>query len=107
MRVIDIALQPFAYTYDTFTTCSNLRRVTTSDTIIVTKSSSLILLLPIFHYSPINFTSRPIVQSYSILPPTSTIFHHIVPFKHIFWLSFDSVPTSFGSLFSPWSGGSV
>ena len=36
MRAADTTQRPFAYCHDTFTSCSNSRRVVTSDTTVVT-----------------------------------------------------------------------
>ena len=90
MRADDVAQRPSVYSYNTFNTCSNPRRITTSNVTIVTKSSSLLPALSIIHHSPINFTSMYTVQSYPINKPTSHNFHHIVPQK-----------TSFGYLLTP------
>ena len=77
MRANDNVHRPFADWYDTFTTCSNPRRVTTSDINVVTKSSPLLPLLSIVYHSPINFNSTPISQSCSAVLPKSPIFRHI------------------------------
>ena len=90
MRADDVAQRPFVYSYDASNTCSNPRRITTSNVTIVTKSSSILPALSIIHHSPINFTSMYTVQSYPINKPTSHNFHHIVPQK-----------TSFGYLLTP------
>ena len=96
IRGNDIVLRQFAYCYDTFTTCSNSRRATISGTSVVTKSSSLLSPLFIVIHSPINLTSTPIIQSYSIIPPKSSLFRHIVPSGKILWLSCNSLTTSLG-----------
>ena len=67
---------------------------------ISTEASYLLSLLSIIHYSPINFTPKHIIQLYSALSPISHTFHHIVPPEDIIWLSFDSITTSLGVLFS-------
>lgn len=56
MRAKDISLRPFSYGCDTYNTFSNPRRVTVSDTIVVTKSFSLLPPLFIDCHSPINLT---------------------------------------------------
>ena len=87
MRADDVAQRPFVYSYVAFNTCSNPRRIATSDVTIVTKSSSILPTLSIIHHSPINLTSMYTVQSYSITKSTSPNFHHIVPPENILWLS--------------------
>ena len=104
IRANNVAQRPFVYSYDAFNTCSNPRRITTSNVTIVTKSSSLLPALSIIHHSPINFRSMHTVQSYPITPPTLHNFHHIVPPENILWLSFDPITTSFASLLFQWSG---
>ena len=42
MRLIDIAKRPFAYSFDSFITCSNLRRFSSSDSTITTEASSIL-----------------------------------------------------------------
>ena len=54
MRAADTAQRSFAYCHDTFTSCSNPRRVVASDTIVVTKLSSTLSPLLIVHHSPVN-----------------------------------------------------
>ena len=107
MHLVDIAKRPFSYSFDSFISCSNPRRVTVSDITIPTEASSNLSLLSIIHYSPLHFTYLSILQSYSVTKPIAHIFHHIVLPKDIMWLSFDSTTTSFGSLFSLWPDGTV
>ena len=105
MRANDIVLRPSTYFYDTFDSCSKPCRVTVSDTTIVTKRSSFIPSLYIVHRSPINFTSKLMIQSYSTLSLKASMLYHIVPLEDILWLSFDSITTSSGSLLSRWTEG--
>ena len=107
MRLADIAKRSFAYSFDSFISCSNPRRVTASDITITTEASSNLSPLSIIHHSLIHFTSKSILQSYSIPKPISNTFHHIIPPEDIIWLSFDSITTSFWSLLSLWPGGTV
>ena len=107
MRLVEIAKRPFAYSFDSFISCSNPRRVTISDSTITTEASSTLSPLLTIHHSPLYFTSPSIILSYSVPKPTAHTFHHIVLPKAIIWLSFDSVTTSFGSLLSLWPGGTV
>ena len=107
MRLVDIAKRPFAYSFDSFISCSNLRRVTTSDSIITTEASSILSLLSTTHHSPFHFTSPSILQSYSVPKPIAYTLHHIVPPENIIWLSFESITTSFGSRLSLWLGRTV
>ena len=100
MRADDIVQQPFVCSYDSFNTYSNPRRITASDTTITTEVSSILLLLSIIHYSPINFMSASIAQFYSGLSPKQHNVYHIVPPEVILWLSFDTITTYFGSLLS-------
>ena len=88
-------------------TCSNLRRITSSDTTITTESPFILPCFSIIHHSPINCISTPIAQSYSTLSPKSHTFQHIVPPEGIIWLSFDTFTIFFGSLLSFWLGTSV
>ena len=107
MHLADIAKRPFAYSFDSFIFCSNPRRVTASDITITTEVSSTFSSLLIIQYSPLHFTSPSILQSYSVPKPIAHTYHHIVSSEDIILLSFDSIATSFGSLFSLWSGGTV
>ena len=84
MRLSDLALRPFVYNFDSFNSCSNPRRVTDFDITITTEASSTLLPLSIIHHSPIYFTSKSILQSYSIPKPTSHIFHYIVPLRTLY-----------------------
>ena len=68
MRAADTTQRPFAYCHDTFTSCSNPRRVIASDTTAVTKLSSTLPPFPNIHHSSINFISTPILQL--VPPPT-------------------------------------
>ena len=107
MRADDVAQRPFVYSYDAFNTCSNPRRITTSNITIVTKLYYLLPALSITHHSLINFTSMYTVQSYSITPPTSHIFYHIIPPENMLWLSFDLIISSLASLLFKWPWGTV
>ena len=107
MRAGTVAQRSFVCSYDVFNTCSNPRRITTSNVTIVTKSPSLFPALSIIRYSSINSTSMYTVQSYHITPPTSHNVHHILPPENIFWISFDPITTSFASLLFKWPGGTV
>ena len=107
IRLADIALRPFAYSFDSFISWSSPRRVTASDIAITAEVSSTLFLLFIIHHSPINFTSTSILRSYSVPKPISNTCHHIVPPEDIIWLSFESINTSFGSLLSLCSRGTV
>ena len=66
MRAADTVQRYFAYCHDTFTSSSNPRRFVSSDTIVVTKSSSTLSPIPLVHHAPINLISTPILQS---VPP--------------------------------------
>ena len=66
-------LRPYDYCRDTFTNCYNSRRITASDTTVVTKLSSLILSLSIVHHSPSTLLPR---QFYTHIP----LFHLNHPF---------------------------
>ena len=107
MRLADIAKRSFAYSFDSFISCSNPRRVTASNITITTDSSSTLSPLFIIHHSPLHFTSTSILQSYSVPTPISHTCHHIVPPEDIIWPSFVSINTSFSSLLSLWPGGSI
>ena len=107
MCLADIAKRSFSYSFDSFISCSNLRRVTASDITITTEASSTLSPLSIIHHSPLHFTSPSILQSYSVPKPMAHTSHHIDPPEDIIWLSFDSITTCFGSLLSLWPGGMV
>ena len=107
MCLVDIAKRPFAYSFDSFISCSNPRRVTASDITIANEASSILSPLSTIHHYPLHFTSPSIHQSYSVLKSTAHTFHHIVPPEDIIWISFDSITTSFGSLLFLWSRGTV
>ena len=98
MRVNNITLRPFAYSYDSFSTCSNPHRITASDITVATEASFLLPPLTTFHHSLIHFTSKTVLQLYSAPKHISHTFHHIVPPEEIIWLSFNSITTSFDSL---------
>ena len=102
VRADDVVQRPFVYSYDAFNTCSNPRRITTSNVTIVTTLYYLLPALSIIHHSLTNFTSMYTVQSYSITPPISHNFYHIVPPENIHWLSFDLIITSLASLLFKW-----
>ena len=101
-RVNDITVRPSAYSYYSLNTCANVRRITTFDITVATQASSLLPPLSIIHHSPINFTSKPIIQLYSTLSVISHTFHHVVLPKTIPWLSFNSITISIGSLLLLW-----
>ena len=107
IRPTDIAQRPSAYSFDSFISCSNPCRITTSDITITTETSSIFSPLSIIHHSPIHFTSKSIFWSHSVPKPISNTLHHIAPPEEIIWLSFDLITTNFGSLLSLWSGGTV
>ena len=107
MQLVDIAKRLYAYSFDSFISCSNPRHVTVSDSTITTEATSTLSPLSTIHHSPIHFTSSSILQSYSVLNTITSTFHPIVPPEDIIWLSFDSITTSFGSLLSFWPGGTV
>ena len=91
--VNDIALRPFPYSYDSFNTCSDQRRIITSDITIDNETSSLFPPPSIIHHSPIHFTPKPIIQSYSGPKPISHTFYRIITPEKIICLSFDSITT--------------
>ena len=107
MRLVDIAKRPFSYSFDSFVSCSNARRVTVSGSTITTEASSTLSPLLTIHHSPLHFTSPSILQSYSVSKTIAHTFHHIVPPEDIIFFSFDSITTSFGSLLSLWPGETV
>ena len=100
MRAADTVQRYFAYCHDTFTSSSNPRRFVSSDTIVVTKSSSTLSPIPLVHHAPINLISTPILQSVPPLRHKPPIFYHSFPTEDILWLSFDSVTKFLGSLLS-------
>ena len=100
IHLVDIVKRPFAYSFNSFFSCSNPRRVTTSDSNITTEASSTISPLSTIHHYPLHFTSSSILQSFYVPKSIAHTFHHIVPPENIIWLSFDSIITSFGSLLS-------
>ena len=107
MQLVDITKRPYAYSFDSFISCSNPRHVTVSDSTITTEATSTLSPLSTIHHSPIHFTLSSILQSYSVSNTITSIFHHIVPPEDIIWLSFDSITTSFDSLLFLWPGGTV
>ena len=107
MRLVYIEKRPFAYSFESFISCSIPRRVTFSDSTITTEANSTLSPLSTIHYFPIHFTSSSILQLYSVSKTFTPTFHHIVPPEDIIWLSFDSITTSFGSLLSLWHGGTI
>ena len=107
MHLVYIEERPFAYSFESFISCSNPRRVTVSDSIITTEATSTLSPLSTIHHFPIHFTSSSILQSYSVSSTIASTFHPIVPPEDIIWLSFDSITISFDSLLSLWPGGTV
>ena len=79
MRLNDIALRPFTYSYDSFNTCSNPCRITSSDITITTDVSSTLPPLCIIYHSSIHFTSKSIILLYSVPKPMLYTFHHVLP----------------------------
>ena len=65
IHLVDISKQPYAYSFDSFISCSNPRRVTVSDSTITTETTSTLFPLSTIHHSLIHFTSLSILQSYS------------------------------------------
>ena len=89
MRLADIEKRPFAYSFDSFISCFNPRRVTTSNITITTKASSTLPYLPSF-----------IFLHFTLLP--HLFFNHI-PFRHPFHIHFITLfplKTLYGPLLS-------
>ena len=84
MRLVDIAKRPFAYSLDSFISCSNPRRDTASDITITIEASSTLCPLSIIHHSPLDFTSPSMLQSYSVSNHIAHTFHHTFPLKTLF-----------------------
>ena len=89
IRLSNITLRPFAYSFNSFNSCSNPRRVTASDITVTTEISLTFPPLTIINHAPIHFTSTFILPPYSVPKPIPHTFHHI----DLILLSFNSITT--------------
>ena len=104
MRCRDIISRPYAYSYDVFYHCSNSRHIKAPSTSLIETSSS-ITFLPTLHHSPIRFIQPPYL--FCILTQPLTTPSIFITLQTITWFSFDSLISSFGSLFHPCPSGTV
>ena len=104
MRCRDIISRPYAYSYGVFYHCSNSHHIKAPSTSLIETSSS-ITFLPTLHHSPIRFIQPPYL--FCILTQPLTTPSIFITLQTITWFSFDSLISSFGSLFHPCPSGTV
>ena len=92
MCLADLALRPFSYSFYWFNSCYNPCRVTTFAITITTEASSTLPPVSIIHHSPILFTFKSIIQSYSVPKPISHTFHHISPQRTVYGYLLTQLP---------------
>ena len=75
IRINDIRLQLFSYSYNLFFRCYNLSRFQFSYTLSVSIISSLLSTLLVFHHSLIHFIKKLCIQSFiTSTSPTPTFY---------------------------------